>query len=293
VLFSAVAALALLLIVFAVIHSNRPRFTGRLYYCKGVVVVERNLKTGREKAVLSLSEQSNKYSIDRKCYDISRDNRYIAFIEHRKEMPLGDLKIGKNYLVVGDIDKRKIVFMQPVKGFIQHHVSFSPDGKMIALISDINSGIMSPTVNLNYMLIIIRLKDGKTIMSVPADAGFAAWSPDGSKIAYPNRWGHVVIMNLADKKQDVLPIIGIPKWSPDGRYIVAVHNLWDVQIGDYTTLDIQEDARVLGWSADSKSLLFTYENLIMEFPICVYQLSTGKTSKIKSSDGWYDTYWRN
>lgn len=101
----------------------------------------------------------------------------------------------------------------------------------------------------------------------------ATWSPDGTRLAFgqtrpegDRRVCSVQLLEVASR--EVIPLPGTdgicyPRWSPDGRYLVALHaNNVGLLLYDFATQKWTEIAKDLGpigymeWSKDSKSVMF-------------------------------------
>jgi Tol biopolymer transport system component/DNA-binding winged helix-turn-helix (wHTH) protein len=99
------------------------------------------------------------------------------------------------------------------------------------------------------------------------------WSPDGTRLSFgqsrqegDRRVCSIQLLELASRKVTPLPEtdgICYPRWSPDGRYLVALHaNNMGLLLYDFATQRWTEVAKDLGpigymeWSKDSKSVMF-------------------------------------
>jgi len=99
------------------------------------------------------------------------------------------------------------------------------------------------------------------------------WSPDGTRLAFgqtrpegDRRVCSIQLLDVASRKVTPLPGtdgICYPRWSPDGKYLVALHaNNMGLVLYDFTTqrwTEISKDLGPIGymeWSKDSKSVMF-------------------------------------
>jgi Tol biopolymer transport system component len=243
-----------------------------------------DLQSGTRNVVLRLRESAHGLTTDRTHYDISRDNRYVAYLEtvHTHSKPSAAW-----HLIVVDIPRGKTVFKQSTGGPVLFPVSFSPDGTMLAVIC---GEVGTPTLR------VVRLSDGRAVLSsIPAYNNSVSWSPDGSQAGVTDVWVRPVLIRLADKKRDVLPGRGSPRWSPNGKFISVDSMLWLVRERRMVKLKLPEHAIVTGWTPDSKALLYTQEDALKRYPLYVYDIGSNKVSKVMADQGGSDTYptvWR-
>ena len=155
-----------------------------------------------------------------------------------------------------------------LRAYLPH---WSPDGKFIAF-----SG-SRPGRPWNLFLISSAGGPAEQITSGPISELDATWSPDGSRLAFGqmraagnNPVPSIQLMNVATKQ--VTPLEGAdgiccPRWSPDGRYLLASHaNYLDLLLYDFNMRKwstIVKDMGPIGymeWTADGKHIVFdTFE----------------------------------
>lgn len=187
------------------------------------------------------------------------------------------------------------------------------------------AGVVAPALQLLYvhqfqqdgedfaklMLRDLRLNiDYPLIPDYPGWASEAAWSPDGTMIAF-SRYAvvggqrHIYIYDLSDGTQQRISDIDTsgnynsPNWSPDGRY-VAYHGTgarsldvdlfrYDLQTRQQELLHTGDGADMMPtWSPDGKTILFL-RNTGMEFVPRVYRLDVD-TDKMSPLTGASITY---
>jgi tricorn protease-like protein len=113
---------------------------------------------------------------------------------------------------------------------VEYRPNWSPDGKSIVFEGDRDPAQRSPdTVELNWDLYVVNA-DGSgvqrlTFASVPE--GQAAWSPDGTQLAYASEWeDRCDIYVMEPSGRNFLQLTSgpgsaeEPDWSPDGSWIV-------------------------------------------------------------------------
>jgi Tol biopolymer transport system component/DNA-binding winged helix-turn-helix (wHTH) protein len=158
---------------------------------------------------------------------------------------------------------------------------WSPDGKRIAF-----SGMRSGTrFGRPWNLFVVSAEGGtaEQLTHGPISDLDASWSPDGKTIAFgPTRVedkrqiASIEFLDLATRKLTTLlgsDGICCPRYSPDGRYLIATHSsyddllLYDFATAKWTT--IVKDLGPLGymnWTRDGKYVLFdTFEVEVPKF----------------------------
>jgi eukaryotic-like serine/threonine-protein kinase len=143
--------------------------------------------------------------------------------------------------------------------------SWSPDGKEIAFWSS------RPGEGSSIHLVSA---DGGTPVELapnaPGNQSDPVWSPDGDSIAFAVGWGRpsqAAILVLNRKTSQISKIPGSegmysPRWSPDGRYLVAMPTsqeslmLFDFSTQKWSVLASVSRAGYLCWSRDSQYVYF-------------------------------------
>lgn len=163
---------------------------------------------------------------------------------------------------------------------------WSPDGKQILFTDFARSGFEATYV--------ISVAGGQPRRFIPEDSGpqnDANWSPDGKKVIYcacgwmtsgSDAPMEIRILDLASRKITVLPDSKTrysPRWSPDGRYIAAVHTfrdpdrtndleLFDLKTQRWNTLVRQApDLGWPSWSRDGRYIYYHRESGAFRVPI--------------------------
>ena len=185
--------------------------------------------------------------------DFSRDGRWITYVSYPdntlwRSRPDGSERLQLTY--------------PPMGAALAH---WSPDGKQIAF-----SGA-DPGRPWKVYLISNDGGSPEPVTSEEIQETDPTWSQDGKTLAF----GHVnaskaeqtfiELLDLATHKVSQLPgsqgIFG-PRWSPDGRYIIAISSdniklmLYDVKAGRWHPLDVGANYGYLAWSHDSAYVYF-------------------------------------
>jgi len=153
---------------------------------------------------------------------------------------------------------------------------WSPDGARIAFWG------LTPGESHAYTVDPAGTGAPEAIPGVPGEAGQmgADWSPDGGSLTFSGAPGiftlksgsiAVHIMDLRTRKITTLPDSQdrwCPRWSPDGRYIAAVHSdmrglqIYDMAAGKWVDLGVNRLLGVDGllnyhvWSRDGQAIYF-------------------------------------
>lgn len=155
-----------------------------------------------------------------------------------------------------------------LRAYLPH---WSPDSKFIAF-----SG-SRPGRSWNLFLIPAAGGPAEQITNGPISELDATWSPDGTRLAFAqaravgnNPVPSIQLLNVATKQ--VTPLNGTdgiccPRWSPDGRYLLASHaDYLDLLVYDFGTQKWSTIVKNMGpigymeWTADSKYVVFdTFE----------------------------------
>jgi Tol biopolymer transport system component/DNA-binding winged helix-turn-helix (wHTH) protein len=189
-----------------------PSKDGKELFAVGVLrraeVVRYNLSTGEFVPYLS--------GISAEGLAFSRDGEWVTYTSY----PEGALWRSK----VDGSKKLQLTF-PPTRAFLPR---WSPDGKQIAFVGS------SP--GRPWKIYLVSAEGGTPQQLLPGDQneGDATWSPDGSAIAFGRLpWGlksspetvDIQVVDLKTLQTSKLPGsdgLFSPRWSPDGRYLVAL-----------------------------------------------------------------------
>jgi Tol biopolymer transport system component len=146
---------------------------------------------------------------------------------------------------------------------------WSPDGKQIVFYGWSLEGKMQG----DYKAYVVSRDGGNPEQLIPDDPGLQTdpnYSPDGSKIVFASgvsvESSAIRVLDLGSHQISTLPESQgyySPRWSPDGRYIVAMPTgnislvLFDVQTRKWSELT-RTSAGWPGWSADGKYIYFSH-----------------------------------
>jgi Tol biopolymer transport system component/predicted Ser/Thr protein kinase len=184
---------------------------------------------------------------------ISKDGQWVAFVSY-PEGSLWKMKL--------DGSERLQLTFPPTQAFLPR---WSPDGKQIAFLA------MSPTQSWTIQVISAAGGNPQEILFAPyADPG---WSADGRTLVFSDRFspeaekkGNFSIQFMDLKTRKVTMLAGSegfysPRWSPDGRYIAALHaGPETLMLFDFSTQKwVQLEQLAVGfpsWSSDSKYVYF-------------------------------------
>jgi Tol biopolymer transport system component len=181
----------------------------------------------------------------------SRDGQWIAYITY----PEGALWRSK-----ADGSERLQLTYSPLRPVLPR---WSPDGKQIVFYSYLSGK--------DERILAVSTEGGNPQQLMPDDASPQLdpnWSPDGGKIVFSSGPGDtnssVRVLDLANHQISTLPSshgIYSPRWSPDGRYIVAMPVssmslvLFDFQTGKWSEL-MKGKPAFPNWSADGRYVYF-------------------------------------
>jgi serine/threonine protein kinase/Tol biopolymer transport system component len=196
----------------------------------------------------------------------SRDASRIAYVS----LPEGDLWQSKS----DGSDRRQLTFA-PMRAALPR---WSPDGKQIVFV-----GSEPGTVSKIY---IMPADGGNPEQLIEGDKaeGDPTWSPNGDEIAFGADYGTaassrqhpIQILSLKSRKITELPDSGryfSPRWSPDGRWIVALDahssalKIFDVSKQSWEELT-DSPGGYPEWSRDSQCVYFN-GNLTREYRTCL------------------------
>jgi len=213
--------------------------------------------------------------------DFSRDNQWIAWVDAAGKLWRARID-GKDQLQLSP-DAMTVYMMR-----------WSPDGNSIA--------VMGRERNQPWQLYLFR-SDGSRVDQLihgPQDIADPAWSADGKSIAFgrpPNYLASekspwlIKILDLGTKEIKAVPGsegLFSPRWSPDGRYLVAITQdegklmLFDIQAQRWKQI---ADMPVSNprWSADSKAI-YVQNQVSDQKPIFRISIPDGRSDQICTLD---------
>jgi serine/threonine protein kinase/Tol biopolymer transport system component len=185
--------------------------------------------------------------------DFSRDGQWVTYVTYPDDI-LWRSKV--------DGGSRMQLTYPPMRAALAH---WSPDGKQIAF--------SASTPGKPWKIYLLSSDGGKPVplTSDEIQETDPTWSPDGKTLAF----GHINFaqrdqtsitqFDLATHQASQLPgSMGIfaPRWSPDGRFIIAVSvdnnklMLYDVKAAKWRSLDVGLNFGYLAWSHDSAYVYF-------------------------------------
>jgi eukaryotic-like serine/threonine-protein kinase len=181
--------------------------------------------------------------------DYSRDEKWIAYISY-PDTTLWRCRADGS-------DRQQLTYAPVVAGLPR----WSPDGTQIAFI-DARSG--RP-----WKIFVVSALGGTPQEILPQDQLEAdpVWSPDGKKLAFgrtPDIATSIYIVDLATRQFSPVPGsegLFSPRWSPDGRYLVAITNdsaalrLYDFQTEKWSDW-VTEPIGFPQWSQDGSYLYY-------------------------------------
>jgi Tol biopolymer transport system component len=181
-------------------------------------------------------------------------------------------------LICMELKTKKVVYRRKLPYNVVLPVAISPNNRLIALIFN-STDTKRP---IRPILQIIRIADNKVIFSTKDTAiALPSWAEDSNKIAYQRSDGACMILNLRHKLQIKLPHSGKPIWSPNKNWIILdASYIYDINNKTTINLNLPEKAIVLGWSPDSKALLFTKEEFPMRYPLYAYIIKSSSYRRL-------------
>ncbi|MGH9512526.1 MAG: TolB family protein [Terriglobales bacterium] len=130
------------------------------------------------------------------------------------------------------------------------------------------------SLGLNAKLYMVPSDGGSARQIIPEDSGVEAdptWSPDGTRIAFGgaagDRTAGVRIVDIKTHQVSILPGsngLFSPRWSPDGRYIVAMpYGFPSLMLFDFRTQKWEEIAKITNgfpnWSKSGEYVYFLHQ----------------------------------
>jgi len=167
---------------------------------------------------------------------------------------------------------------------------WSPDGRRIAFSGQIPGSVW------NIYLVPIEGGQPEHVLPEARSQADVAWSPDGGSLAFGEPGAEsgkrsIEILDLSSRNVSVLPdSMGLfaPRWSPNGRYIAALHatsrglRVFDWTSRSWTELGAGVTMGWPDWSHDSLSIYFLELN---SGSVGRVDIDTRKVSKIVSLQG--------
>jgi dipeptidyl aminopeptidase/acylaminoacyl peptidase len=191
-----------------------------------------------------------------------------------------------------------VLWQSRIDGTDRHQLTFppllvstprwSPDGSQIAF-----SGIMPGKAD-QVFLIPSGGGTPEQLTENEEDTGDPTWSPDSNFLAYAGPWSTqlttipIRILNLRTREVTAVPnSAGLisPRWSPDGRYLLAAPLgsksgivLYDFSRRSWQQLtDLKSGPAYPSWSRDSQCIYFNNSISNLEYRVC---LADGKVRQI-------------
>jgi Tol biopolymer transport system component/DNA-binding winged helix-turn-helix (wHTH) protein len=185
----------------------------------------------------------------------SRDGQWVTYASY----PDGTLWRSK----VDGSERRQLTF-PPLRVLLPR---WSPDGQRIAF------NALLPGVAMNVYLVSSEGGTPQRILPSEQSQVDANWSPDGNSLVFGTLRGHLPVsttlpiytIDLRSKRVSTLPgSSGLysPRWSPDGRYIVAIttEHPFKLMLFDFATQKWTEafgfEMGYPSWSRDGKYIYF-------------------------------------
>jgi Tol biopolymer transport system component/DNA-binding winged helix-turn-helix (wHTH) protein len=217
----------------------------------------------------------------------SNDGKSVAYVSYPEEILWKANRDGSNPVQLSDL---------PLQALVPR---WSPDGTKIVF-SDIASAN-------GRTIYIVSSEGGSPRKLLPEDNGLQVmpfWSPDGHKIVFnwgpPSRdvdWADVRILDLASGQVTTVPgsdgMIG-PRWSPDGRYLVATRDELHLMIFDFKTQkwsELPQKGLVDSpeWSNNGRFIYF--KRLRDDLGVFRISVKGSAAEKIVDLSDWHDAGW--
>ncbi|MGI6294605.1 MAG: hypothetical protein ACOX3G_00795 [Armatimonadota bacterium] len=274
-----VALLLLVGLAVMLIHrtTNRQRvsaFGGNIYCTKGYNLVRHNLRTGEKNTVLKLREQKASQIIVRSNYAISFDGRTMAYVESRSSRD--ESFSNHSGVIVVDLQSGRVLYRQKMSALDIPDVvlALSRNGQRLA----IKYENRQPTSSL---LDVVNVRTGKRIISHWPAYGLLSWHPNGRWLAYQDKWARPVSLDVDSQQVKRYKGQGRPQWSGDGKFLVVGNsNVMSLKSSASRPLRLPARAIVIGWSPDSRGLLYETPSEISGDPIYVYSLDTARSVRL-------------
>jgi len=192
--------------------------------------------------------------------DFSRDGQWIAYVTY----PEGTLWRSR----IDGSERRQLTVppMAPI------NPRWSPDGKMIVFWDGSNGDRRRMTYMGPGRMYAVSADGGGPELLLAGYFGDPTWSPDGRSIAYGHSpvgagspGSEVTILDLQSQKSTTVPGsqgMWSPRWSPDGKYLVAQSLLPPDKLMlyrfDNNTWEKLASGTFIGWASWSRDSKFVY-----------------------------------
>jgi DNA-binding winged helix-turn-helix (wHTH) protein/Tol biopolymer transport system component len=215
----------------------------------------------------------------------SKDGKSIAYVSYPEGILWKANWDGSNPVQLTD---------PPLQAFMPR---WSPDGKQISFAGDYPGP--------NGAFYIVSSDGGSPQKFVAEDQhldGFLTWSPDGHRMAGTSTSADgkfvVAILNLDTRQDTIIPgsvDLFEPRWSPDGRYLVAASwedsklKVFDFETGKWSEPAQEGTADCPEWSGDSRFIYF--RRVRGDTGLFRIRVSGGRSEKIVDLKDWHDAGW--